>query len=1084
VIDIGKVCVTMGAVRRWFVLAAFSAAIAACGGGGGGGAGTPVKPPPPLTMTPSTVTLDSGTPKTFSAAGGVAPYTYSIVSGGGVVDSSSGLFTSPTSAATVIVKVTDSAGTVAEATVTVAAPLVAVPTTATSDAGGSQVFKGSGGQGPYTFSIVSGGGTIDAKTGQFTAPSIPGSVVVGIMDSAGVSSSVTITVNTPLVLAPTTASIPAGSTKVFTGTGGQTPYTFSTVSGGGTIDAASGMYTSPATAGTATIQVTDALGSAAQALITLYPPLAVTPASITVTAGSDQTNPFAGVNGIPPYSYALTSGPGSLDAAGVYTVGTASGIAVVTATDSVGSTATAQVRSLRIRVNGAVIAAVNDRVNWWLGGQFNATNPYSAPRVAVVDATTGAPQIGCDLQSGFLEGDVIVVLTSGNSIYLGGQFAHYRGVAVNNLVKLDATTCAIDPVFAQSGGLGTNGSLVWSMALYGGSLYVAGNFTQYRAAPVTGLIKIDATTGVLDTNFTPQSPAGTASNGLIAISGSSLYVAGIDSHPNASNVPFLLKLIASTGAVDPTFPQSNTFDGPVKSLAVNGNSLYVGGEFKHYGATRVDFAKLDASTAAIDPAFASATMGYTGVDAMVFNDTALYIGREFPGPGGVPSTLAKLDAGSGVTDANFTQTYSLDYGVFGMALSGTSLYIGGSFTTYRGAPAWRLAKVNAATGALDTAFTQTTGVNSNVRSLAFSGSNLVVGGDFSTYRGRWIGSIAKFDITGNIADPTFTQGCGTGPNGDVTALALVGASLYASGYFTTFNGANAAFLAKIDPTSAVLDTTFTQPIGPSGGPVLAILPANGALYIGGGFTSYRGAATGSLLKVDPITGTADATFSAGAKATGTVNALASSGSSLYLGGAFGTYGANPAVNLAKVDLATAALDTTFTQVTGAGVVTTSTTFSEVLALSTSGGSLYVGGYLQSYRGLPISGVAKVDAISGALDTTFTASNALAGGLGNAFLVSGPALYLGGAFFTYQGAIAQALAKVDATNGALDTTFNTSAGGVCTQGDGTQLCSGNVMNLTLLGNQLFIGSYYGETYRGKQAYYFYPVDATTGALLDP
>ena len=910
-----------------------------------------------------------------------------------------------------------------------------------------------------------------------------GPVVVGIVDSAGVKAQVTVTINAALALAPAVASIPAGSTLTFAHSGGQSPYAFSVVSGGGVIDSASGRYTAPAMTGTASVQVTDALGSTAQASISLYPPLAAAPASVTVTAGSGQTNAFVGSNGIPPYSYALTSGPGSLDAHGVFTVGAASGLSTITVTDGVGSTATAQVRSLRIRVNDAVLAAVNDGHNWYLAGRFNAANPYSAPRVAVVDASSGTPQIGCDLQSGFLEGDVTAVLASGSSIYVGGQFAHYRGFPVYNLVKLDATTCALDKTFAQSGGLGSVGSFVWSMALSGGSLYVAGNFVQYRAAPVIGLIKIDATTGALDTNFAPQPPAGISPNGLLAASGSSLYVAGTDTRPNQPNTTYLLKLNANTGAVDPTFPQTSSFDGTPKSLAVQGNSLYVGGSFTHYGPTRVDFAKLDATTAAIDAAFASATLGYTDVDAMIFNNTDLYIGREFPGPSGVPSTLAKLDAGTGITDPNFTQTYSLDYGVSGMALSATSLYIGGSFTTYRGAPAWRLAKIDAATGVLDSTFTQKTGANSNVRSLALSGNNLVVGGDFSTYRGQWVGRVAKFDITGNIADPTFTQRSGSGPNNDVTALALMGSSLYLAGYFTTLNGVNAAFLAKIDPTSAALDTTFTQSTGP-GGVALALLPVNGALYVGGRFTSYRGAATGSLLKVDPVTGAVDSTFASGAKATGTVNALAASGSALYLGGSFGTYGANPAVNLARVDLSTAALDTTFTQATGAGVVSTPTTFSEVLALSVSGGSLNIGGYLQSYRGAPMSGVAKINAISGALDTAFTVPNALAGGIGTAFLSSGSALYVGGSFFTYQGAVAQALAKVDAASGALDATFNSGAGGVCYQGDGSQLCSGNVMTLNLVGNELFIGSYYGETYRGSQAYFFYPVDPATGALLDP
>ena len=75
---------------RFVVLTLCSLAIAACGGGGGGSANPPA---PPLAIAPSTLTMDPGTTRTFSATGGLAPYTFSVASGGGLIDTSSGLFT-------------------------------------------------------------------------------------------------------------------------------------------------------------------------------------------------------------------------------------------------------------------------------------------------------------------------------------------------------------------------------------------------------------------------------------------------------------------------------------------------------------------------------------------------------------------------------------------------------------------------------------------------------------------------------------------------------------------------------------------------------------------------------------------------------------------------------------------------------------------------------------------------------------------------------------------------------------------------------------------------------------------------------
>lgn len=58
--------------------------------------------------------------------------------------------------------------------------------TATAIAPGNKTsFKGSGGTAPYTYSVVSGGGSIDASTGLYTAPSIPSKgVVIRAVDSS------------------------------------------------------------------------------------------------------------------------------------------------------------------------------------------------------------------------------------------------------------------------------------------------------------------------------------------------------------------------------------------------------------------------------------------------------------------------------------------------------------------------------------------------------------------------------------------------------------------------------------------------------------------------------------------------------------------------------------------------------------------------------------------------------------------------------------------------------------------------------------------------------------------------------------
>jgi hypothetical protein len=68
-------------------------------------------------------------------------------------------------------------------------------------------------------------------------------------------------------------------------------------------------------------------------------------------------------------------------------------------------------------------------------------------------------------------------------------------------------------------------------------------------------------------------------------------------------------------------------------------------------------------------------------------------------------------------------------------------------------------------------------------------------------------------------------------------------------------------------------------------------------------------------------------------------------------------------------------------------------------------------------------------------------------------------------------------KRSLATGALDNTFYNSTG-ICTA------CNVNVDSLTMVGTQLFIGADAAALYRGTPAYFAFPVDSGTGALLDP
>ncbi|MDE3051731.1 MAG: hypothetical protein KGJ48_17735, partial [Nitrospirota bacterium] len=125
-------------------------------------------------------------------------------------------------------------------------------------------FKVTGGTGQIKFTMMndtSGGATIHASTGLYTAGPNAGRSTVGVADEAGNTAVAKVTVNPALAIAPTTQNVTHGGTVQFNATGGVEPrkYSFSdNQSIGATIDESTGLYKAGSAGGkTDKVKVTD-----------------------------------------------------------------------------------------------------------------------------------------------------------------------------------------------------------------------------------------------------------------------------------------------------------------------------------------------------------------------------------------------------------------------------------------------------------------------------------------------------------------------------------------------------------------------------------------------------------------------------------------------------------------------------------------------------------------------------------------------------------------------------------------------------------------------------------------------------------
>jgi plastocyanin len=303
---------------------------------------------PSLLISPSTTTCNVGQSVAFTGSGGSgnpANYSYSKTSGSGTLVGAT--YTAPGSATTAVIRITDAlTGQMSNATVTVSAPpsLVISPCAPTCNVGQTVTFTGSGGSGNpanYTYSKISGGGTLVGAT--YTAPGSATTAVIRLTDSfTAQTSNATVTVNTPapLTFTPATTNVIAGSAVVFTPGGGSGSYVCSLVSGTGTLVPATYTYTT-VVAETSVIRLRDTItGGTADATVVAFFPLTVIPA--TTSLQINDTYQFSASGGIPPYTYSVTPA-GTFNASGLFTAPGSAQTDTVKVSDLISNSSTASV---------------------------------------------------------------------------------------------------------------------------------------------------------------------------------------------------------------------------------------------------------------------------------------------------------------------------------------------------------------------------------------------------------------------------------------------------------------------------------------------------------------------------------------------------------------------------------------------------------------------------------------------------------------------------------------------------------------------------------------------------------------------
>jgi hypothetical protein len=337
---------------------------------------------------------------------------------------------------------------------------------------------------------------------------------------------------------------------------------------------------------------------------------------------------------------------------------------------------------------------------------------------------------------------------------------------------------------------------------------------------------------------------------------------------------------------------SGNGDPPVYASAVDGNDLYLAGDFLYAGGLVVNhIVKWDGIH------WSALSTGMNDrVTALAIHNGILYAGGWFTKAGGVSANhIAKWDGtqwsalGDGITGVDWWTT------VNSIVFMGDDLYAGGDFDHAGGTAVNHLAKWNGSQWSEVYG-----GVSDVVNTLAVMGNDLYVGGEFG-YAGPVSGGISAAYIAKYNGSQWLALG--SGMDDYVLTLTFQGTDLYAGGFFTTSGGITTNYIAKWDGSQwSSLNSPMFGPADETSVHSIAFIGDD--LYAGGSYSISGPPYPYDLQNIAKWNGTEWSAVGMGFQGYDwytTVYTLVVKGTTLYSGGYFSRAGVNYLHNIAKFD---------------------------------------------------------------------------------------------------------------------------------------------------------------------------------------
>ncbi len=572
----------------------------------------------------------------------------------------------------------------------------------------------------------------------------------------------------------------------------------------------------------------------------------------------------------------------------------------------------------RLNANAEVNSILVTGSTMFVAGDFYEVGTNKLPRKDIVQLTvaTAAPTAWDAGDTGCWINSMAIV---GSSLVVGGCFTSIGGQARNNLAALDLGTGSVTSLNVSVN------AQVYTVMSVGQTLYFGGSFSSVNGVSRSRIASVDMSTGDL-TSWNPNANSTVLS--LAFHSGSNTVIAsGFFTTMGGQPRLMIAGIHASTAAVTAFNPQPITYGFyAIRSLFVEGNTIYAGGRFTNIGGQARN------NAAAIDITTSTATSWDPNVGpevrSLAVSGSNVFIGGDFTSVGGAARNMAAaLDPVTG--QATSWNPQNGDGTVHAIIATESVVYVAGEFSNMGGQSRVGIAALSKTTGSA-TAWNPS--ANNSVLAMALQGNTLYVGGYFSSIGGQGRSRIAALDTTKNTAMATTWA-----PEADnwINTMVLKGNVLYVGGSFTSIGGVPRNYLASLKTNVATNNATDWDPSADN--EVMTIAINGNTVYAGGWFTMIGGEFRNYAAALD-ISSTATTVLQWDPDAGDVVNALAIDGSTVFVGGEFTTLQGKQRNYLGAVDA-----------LTGNPLDWNPDSDWKVFSLFVDSGSLYAGGDFSSFQ---------------------------------------------------------------------------------------------------------------------------------------